>query len=151
MTLSAEDAPVSSEPLPHVAILTVTTNAAAHLPAYLEALAAVTYAERSLWVVDNASIDGSAGLVERAFPEAMVVRNTSNLGFTGACNRALELQLHDPAIDYVLFLNDDTAVTPGFIEPLVRRADAHTLVAPKTYLAGQPGRLDDAVGTFDWL
>jgi len=151
MTLSAEEAPAVDERLPHVAILTVTTNAAAHLPGYLEALAAVSYPERSLWVVDNASTDGSAEFVERAFPAATVLRNASNLGFTGACNRALELQLHDPAIDYVLFLNDDTKVTPGFLEPLVARVDALTLVAPKTYLLGKPGRLDDAVGAFDWL
>jgi len=151
MTLSSEDVPAVSDELPHVAILTVTTNAAAHLPDYIEALGAITYPEWSLWVVDNGSSDDSAGLVEHAFPSANVLRNSGNLGFTGACNRALELQLHDPTIDYVLFLNDDTAVTPGFLEPLVARAGTMRLVAPKTYLSGQPGRLDDAVGTFDWL
>lgn len=151
MARSLEDSPSMRDECPRVAILTVTTNAAAHLPAYLDALAAITYPEHSLWVVDNASTDDSAGLVERAFPDAMVLRNTSNLGFTGACNRALALQLRDPETDYILFLNDDTAVTAGFLEPLVARAGPRTLVAPKTFLAGQPGHLDDAVGTFDWL
>jgi hypothetical protein len=136
--------------LPRVAILTVTTNAAAHLPAYLEALRHVTYANRELWVVDNGSRDGSAELVEAAFGGATVLRNEANLGFTGACNRALELILARPEIACVLFLNDDTEVRPGFLEPLVALAGVKTLVAPKTYLAGQPGVLDDAVGTFDW-
>ena len=135
---------------PRVAILTVTTNAAGHLPAYLEALARVTYPETELWVVDNASADGSAALVTAAFPDATVLENDANLGFTGACNRALAMILERPEIDYVLFLNDDTEVRAGFIEPLVALARSGTLVAPKTYLAGQPGVLDDAVGTFDW-
>lgn len=135
---------------PRVAILTVTTNAAAHLPAYLTALSRVTYQNWELWVVDNASSDNSIQLVECARPNATVLRNSENLGFTGACNRALETLRDRRDIDYVLFLNDDTEVRPGFIEPLVVLAGPRTLVAPKTYLAGQPGVLDDAVGEFDW-
>ncbi len=119
----------------HVAILTVTTNAAGHLPAYLDALDALTYPDWSLWVVDNASADGSAELVRARRPDSHVIENEHNEGFTGACNRAL-LQLRDmEGVDFVLFLNDDTEVTPGFLEPLLALADRHTMVAPKTYLA----------------
>jgi len=134
---------------PPVAILTVTTNAAPHLPQYLDALGRITYGNWQLWVVDNASTDGSADLVEREMPSATVLRNDRNLGFTGACNRALE-QILATGTRYVLFLNDDTEVTPGFLEPLLALADDRTLVAPKTCLAGQPGALDDSVGDFDW-
>ncbi len=136
--------------LPRVAILTVTTNAADHLPAYLAALAQVTYPAWELWVVDNGSGDGSPALVREAFPGARVMENGENLGFTGACNRALAELREREEIAFVLFLNDDTEVTPGFLEPLVALADRRTLVAPKTYLAGRPGILDDAAGTFDW-
>jgi GT2 family glycosyltransferase len=135
---------------PRVAILTVTTNAAGHLPAYLAALSRISYENTELWVVDNASADGSAAMVEAACPNATVLRNSDNLGFTGACNRALESLRERRDIDYVLFLNDDTEVHPDFIEPLVALAGPRTIVAPKTYLAGQPGILDDAVGEFDW-
>jgi len=133
-----------------IAILTVTTNAAGHLDAYLDALERVTYPEWSLWVVDNGSRDGSAGLVRSRRGDARIIENGENLGFTGACNRALrELRERDD-VDYVVFLNDDTEVTAGFLEPLVAAADGRTMVAPKTYLAGQPGILDDSVGDFDW-
>jgi GT2 family glycosyltransferase len=135
---------------PRVAILTVTTNAAGHLPAYLAALERITYTNRELWVVDNASRDGSADMVERAVRAANLLRNDRNLGFTGACNRALAEIVEAGEAEYVLFLNDDTEVRAGFLEPLVALATKRTLVAPKTYLAGQPGVLDDAVGTFDW-
>ena len=134
-----------------VAILTVTTNAAAHLPAYLAALERVTYTNSELWVVDNGSGDGSVELVEAGAPRARVLRNGRNLGFTGACNRAIAEIIEHGDAAYVLFLNYDTEVRSSFLEPLVALADEHTLVAPKTYLAGQPGVLDDAVGTFDWL
>ncbi|MCE7928675.1 MAG: glycosyltransferase family 2 protein [Dehalococcoidia bacterium] len=135
---------------PLVAVLTVTTNAGSHLPAYLDALAAVTGPAWRLWLVDNASADDSAGIVERRLPDAVVLRNSANLGFTGACNRALKEILQGDA-RYVLFLNDDTEVTPGFLQALVALAGERTLVAPVTFLAGRPGHLDDAVGEFDWL
>ncbi len=135
---------------PPVAILTVTTNAAAHLPAYLDALSAITYPDWRLCVADNASADGSPELVAVRCPGAKVIRLERNFGFTGACNRALAQILTTDA-RYVLFLNDDTEVTPGFLESLVALGDELTLVAPTTYLAGRPGVLDDAVGEFDWL
>ncbi|MBN9493498.1 glycosyltransferase family 2 protein [bacterium] len=135
---------------PRVAILTVTTNAAAHLPAYLGALAAISYPSWDLWVVDNASSDGSPGLVQAAFPRANILRNTENAGFTGACNRALHAILEAGSAGYILFLNDDTRVTPGFLEPLAARAAPRMLAAPMTCLDGTDGLLDDAVGSFDW-
>jgi hypothetical protein len=135
---------------PPVAILTVTTDAAAHLPAYLDALSAITYPDWRLWLADNASSDGSPGLVAARCPGATVLRLERNFGFTGACNRALR-EILATGTRYVLFLNDDTEVEPGFLESLVALADECTLVAPTTYLAGRPGELDDAVGDFDWL
>lgn len=148
--------PLSEEPGhsategPPVAILTVTTNAAAHLPAYLDALSAVSHPVWRLWVADNASSDGSVAIVEQRLPGAVILRNGGNLGFTGACNRALEEILLSEA-RYVLFLNDDTEVTPTFLDRLLALADEQTLVAPITFLAGRPGQLDDAAGEFDWL
>ncbi|MGE3074867.1 MAG: glycosyltransferase family 2 protein [Dehalococcoidia bacterium] len=135
---------------PRIAVLTVTTNAANHLGAYFDALEAVTYPNWTLTVVDNASADDSVAIVRDRRPDADLIQNEANLGFTGACNRALKQLREDESVDYVLFLNDDTEVTPDFLEPLVALADARTLVAPKTYLAGRPGMLDDAAGEFDW-
>ncbi len=154
---------------PNVAILTVTTKAAGHLPAYFDALERITYPKWSLTVVDNASNDSSAEIVRARMPAARLLRNATNLGFTGACNRALATLRNDVSIDFVLFLNDDTEVTPGFLEPLVARVSRErpsnsiqglegqqpasgtkTLAAPKTYLAGREGILDDSVGNFDW-
>src|SRR5581483_7843704 len=42
-------------------------------------------------VVDNASSDGAADMVERDFPEVVLVRNRENLGFGKANNQAARL------------------------------------------------------------
>jgi GT2 family glycosyltransferase len=80
-------------------------------------------------VVDNASLDGSADLVARQFPEAVLLRNEENVGFARAVNRTLE----QTRGRYVLLLNPDTVVPPGALTRLVAVADRWPevgLVAP---------------------
>jgi hypothetical protein len=134
---------------PSVAILTVNTNGAAFIGEFGESLAGVTYPSYRLIVVDNASTDDSLDILKRSQPEAEILRNDTNLGFTGACNRGLEHCL-DQAFDYVLLLNSDLVMEPAFLDQLVAGADERTMTAPKTYLYHQRGRLDDSVGVFDW-
>jgi len=57
---------------------------------------------------------------ERVVVGARVVRSPVNLGFAVACNRAVALARGA----YIVFLNDDTEVEPGWLEALVRTADA---------------------------
>ena len=64
-----------------------------------------------IFVVDNASADGSADLVEREFPGVRLLRNTRNVGFAAANNQALRLAQGR----YALLLNPDTVVLDGAI------------------------------------
>ncbi|MCB1564349.1 MAG: glycosyltransferase [Xanthomonadales bacterium] len=70
-------------------------------------------------------------------------RNEQNLGFIGACNRgAAEVRG-----EFLLFLNNDTAVQPGWIDALVATFDQHRdvgLVGSK--LVYPDGRLQEAGG-----
>ncbi|MBN1936406.1 MAG: glycosyltransferase family 2 protein [Anaerolineae bacterium] len=72
-------------------------------------------------VVDNASTDGSAAMVEREFPDVQLIRSPENLGFAGGNN----LGLRTAHGDYVLLLNSDTLVKPGALQTLIHCMDEH--------------------------
>ena len=72
-------------------------------------------------LVDNASSDGSLGLVQRDFPEVRVVRLEENRGFSVAVNAGIR----SSEAGLVALLNNDTEVDPGWLEALVRAADEH--------------------------
>ena len=116
---------------PDVTVVVVTYDGAALLPACLDALAA----QRSrwtwqTWVVDNASRDDTGDLLASRYPEVRVVRNDRNLGFAGGNNVALR-QSRTP---YVVLLNNDAVVQPGWLDGLVAvlAADGHDRVAAVT-------------------
>lgn len=69
-----------------------------------------------VFVVDNASSDGSAQLILSAFPEVYLIANPENVGFVRANNQALT---HTKG-RYVLLLNSDTQVLPGSLDQAVQ-------------------------------
>ncbi len=84
--------------------------------------------EKEIFVVDNASTDGSAAAVRKKFPEVPLIENPQNLGFGAANNRALKICRGR----YVVFLNPDTVVRPDALSRAVSYMDAH----PDIGLAG---------------
>lgn len=70
-------------------------------------------------VVDNASPDDSAAMVDQEFPHVRVLRNSINLGFGSANNRGLA----EVATDCTFFLNSDTELDGDPLPALVRTLD----------------------------
>lgn len=66
--------------------------------------AAIDSIDAEVWVVDNASTDGSIDYLKPKFPAANFIVNTVNVGFGKANNQALQICKGK----YVLFLNPDT-------------------------------------------
>jgi N-acetylglucosaminyl-diphospho-decaprenol L-rhamnosyltransferase len=66
-------------------------------------------------VVDNASTDGAADMVAAEFPEVILERNPTNVGFARANNQAAE----QARGRYLFFLNNDTVVPAGALGRLV--------------------------------
>ena len=87
-------------------------------------------------VVDNASTDGAAEMVQRRFPRVVLVRNAENVGFARANNQAARLARGR----WLFFLNNDTLAPPGALRRLIEYARTH----PEIGLLGP--RLCDADG-----
>jgi len=66
-------------------------------------------------VVDNASTDGSADLIERLFPTVQLVRQSQNRGFGAGNNRGASLANGE----FLLLLNTDTLLTFDILPYLV--------------------------------
>ena len=67
-----------------------------------------------VWLVDNASNDGSVESVKQLYPDVRIIQNTRNLGFAAANNRAFKRMRGR----YALLLNTDTMLTDGAIETI---------------------------------
>ena len=66
-------------------------------------------------VVDDGSTDDSPERLREWEPRVRVVHNSHNTGFAGACNAGAAAAKGE----YVLFLNNDTTVTPGWLDQLL--------------------------------
>ena len=74
-----------------------------------------------VFVVDNASSDGSVEIVRERFPEVQLIENEENLGFAKANNQAIR----ESKGRYILLLNSDTVVLSGAIERMIEFMDGH--------------------------
>jgi GT2 family glycosyltransferase len=163
---------------PTVAIILVNYNGGAFIEEFASSLARVTYPEQRLFIIDNASTDGSreklhqlfgaataspgetsrtpspqdwgqGGRSQRDTDPATIIYNDANVGLAPALNQALQRCL-DGGTNYVLLLNTDTTHAPDFLDKLVAVADDRTIVVPKVLSYFDRGRINTHAGGFDW-
>jgi hypothetical protein len=116
---------------PRVVIVLLTTNALDDTVACIRSLLQSTYANLRIVVVDNASIDGSEECIKHLFPEIEYLQTGKNGGFAASNNAGIRLALQQNP-SYVLLLNNDTLVDPGFLEPLVDALEADPMAGCAT-------------------
>ncbi|MBI2899308.1 MAG: glycosyltransferase family 2 protein [Planctomycetes bacterium] len=123
---------------PHVAIVVLDFNGKADTLECVRSLARLTYPSWRLYAVDNGSREPIAAEVRSILPDAVVIENGRNLGFTGGNNVGCRRAIEDGA-DHILLLNNDTVVDPGCIEPLVREMEdpGVGMSTPKIYFYGE--------------
>lgn len=105
-----------------LAIIIVSWNVRAWLDRCLTSLRddlARTDVEAHVWVVDNASEDGSAVLVQNQHPWVQLEALDENLGFVRGNNLVLERFLVQGVPDFVWLLNPDTEIRPGATQTLL--------------------------------
>jgi GT2 family glycosyltransferase len=111
----------------------------------LDALRAQTEGtpEFTTLVVDNGSTDGSVELLRKQYPEVLLEALPENTGFCHAVNVGIALA----KTEYVILLNNDTKVLPGFVralyESIEKKPDAFS-VSAKMLMWDRPDLIDDA-------
>jgi GT2 family glycosyltransferase len=131
--------PAIARLFPKVSIVIVTYNNVEMTRQCLESVSARTaWPNFEVLVVDNASTDGTREYLraaEKTYPAISVLLNDSNAGFAAANNRALRLA----SGQYLVLLNNDTIVSRGWVEVLVR----HLKSSPEI---GMIGPVTNAIG-----
>lgn len=114
---------------PRATVAILNYNGRRFLEACLEAvLAQELEGGFEVLLLDNGSEDDSLGYVRERFPEVRAVALGRNRGYSGANN----VGFAEAASEYVVLLNNDTRVRPGWLAALVRTADSDPRIGAVT-------------------
>lgn len=122
---------------PLVSIVSINYNQAQVTCAMVASLLRVTYPRIEIIVVDNASPTDNPDVIAEQFPQVRLIKSDHNRGFAGGNN----LGIAAARGEYLLFLNNDTEVAPGFLEPLVQVFEQHPgagIASPKILYHSTP-------------
>jgi GT2 family glycosyltransferase len=131
----------SDHPRVQTSIIIVSYNGKEKLSGCLSSVLRTLPDDCEVIVVDNASSEGNAEMVEGRFPGVTLIRSEVNLGFAAGCN----LGVRRAGGTYLVFLNPDTLVEEGWLEALISplyRQNNIGLVTAKIVLLDQPDRLN---------
>jgi GT2 family glycosyltransferase/glycosyltransferase involved in cell wall biosynthesis len=130
---------------PRVSVIVLAYNNLELTKACLASLEACSdYPNLELIVVDNASSDGTPEFLrtwERGAGRRRVLLNEDNKGFAGGNNQGLAVATGD----YLVLLNNDTQVTPGWVRTLrahLARDPGIGIIGPVTNNIGNEARID---------
>lgn len=124
-----------------VSVIILNWNGLKFLPECLDSLAAQSFHDFEVVLVDNGSQDGSVEFLRERYPWVKLLALQENTGFAEGNNRGLAAATGE----FIVALNNDTRVEPEFLEELVSVAASHPkagMVAAKMLNYYEPGRID---------
>jgi GT2 family glycosyltransferase len=129
MITEPSKAKTAKDILPKLSVIIVSYNTQAMTLDCLKALyQGLGGLSAEVFVVDNASADGSPAAIRTAFPEVHLIENTRNAGFGEANNQAMA----EARGEFFLLLNSDAFPEPNAIPALVAYLQSH----PEAAVAG---------------
>ncbi len=126
---------------PRVSVLVVAYQSGEHLALCLAALAAQSFTDHEVIVLDNASTDGAPQAAARAWPQTHMIDGGGNLGFAAGMNRAAQAAKGE----WLALINPDAYADPDWLARLMAATKAYPQVRSFTsrqLLAEDPTRLD---------
>jgi GT2 family glycosyltransferase len=135
-----------------VSVIILNWNGREVLGPCLDSLMKVEEPPIDVIVVDNGSTDSSQEIVRERFPGVTLIENGKNLLFAAGNNIGIEAALEKGA-GYILLLNNDTEVDPGFIREMLTAFDDPSvgMAGPKIYYYDDPERIWYGGGGFNRL
>lgn len=106
------------------AIVILNWNGVEQLRTFLPSVVTHTQ-DAEIIVADNASTDNSVEWVRQHYPQIKIISLTQNYGYAGGYNEALKFV----DADFLVLLNSDIEVTPGWLQPLIQVLEHHPTVA----------------------
>lgn len=133
---------------PLVSIIIINYNGKSHLEKCLESLLKVNYTNFEIIIIDNNSTDGSVEFVKNNYSQIKIKKLEKNYGFAYPNNLGAKISNGD----YLLFLNNDTIVTPNFIFELVEIISSNpNIVICQSLLLKMNGDVDSSGDFIDYL
>lgn len=132
---------------PEVSIVILNYNGKRWLKKCLLSVKKVSYKPFEVILVDNNSSDGSVEYVKNNFQFVKMVVLSSNLGYAKGNN----IGAQKARGKYVLFLNNDTTLTPNFLNILIQDMEGDPLIGviqPQIRSMIKPKLLDSVVSYF---
>ena len=138
-----------------IALVTILYRSEDGLADFLDSLQAQEMRNWRLYVIDNASPDGSADIAAgRDDPRIVLLRNTANLGFAKAANQGMRAALADGA-GFVVLINNDIVFESDFLRRFAaaRQTTAAEVITPRVMLRDDPTQSWYAGGSIqeDWV
>jgi GT2 family glycosyltransferase len=142
---------INFERMNQVSVIVLCWNSLPFLRKFLPSLLANTPKEiADVLVVDNGSSDGTAVWLSDEHPEVVLKIFDRNYGYAGGYKLAIE----GISTPYIVLLNSDVEVTPGWIGNLLSFMDEHPLagaVAPKILSFADRGFFEYAGAAGGWI
>lgn len=110
---------------PQMSVIVLNYNGQQFLKDCFDSLLKTTYENVELLMVDNGSTDKSVDYMNKNYPQVKIVHSGGNIGYSAGNN----LGIQEAQGEYVLLLNNDVEVTPGWLEPIIEEFESDNSIA----------------------